>query len=125
MYPADLKYTRDHEWVRVDPESGEATIGITHFAQDQLGDVVFVDLPEVGRTLAAGETFGTIESVKTVSDLFCPVAGEVVAVNADLATHPEKINQAPHDTWMIRVRPASGNPAVDLLDAAAYEAILQ
>ena len=85
MYPTDLKYTRDHEWVRIDPSSGEASIGITHFAQDQLGDVVFVDLPEVGRTLTAGETFGSIESVKTVSDLFCPVAGEVVAVNTELS----------------------------------------
>lgn len=124
MYPADLKYTREHEWVRVDDASGEALVGITHFAQEQLGDVVFVELPEVGRTLTTGETFGSIESVKTVSDLYSPVSGEVVAINEELDKHPERVNQAPHDTWMIRVRVAGDLPA-DLLDASAYEALIK
>ena len=100
MYPTELKYTKDHEWVRV--SGGEAAVGITDFAQRQLGDVVFVELPEVGRKLKQGEVFGNIESVKAVSELFSPVSGEVVAVNGDLATHPEAVNGQPHETWMIR-----------------------
>lgn len=122
MYPSELKYTTEHEWVRFEA-NGEATIGITDFAQGQLGDVVFVQLPDVGRVLTPGESFGEIESVKTVSDLYAPVAGEVVAVNTELATHPEYVNQKPHDTWMIRVR-ATGE-AGGLLDAAAYEALIK
>jgi glycine cleavage system H protein len=121
MYPTELKYTRDHEWLRV--EDGEALVGITDFAQQQLGDVVFVELPDVGRVLAQGEVFGTIESVKAVSELFAPVGGEVLAVNADLATHPERVNQAPHDAWMIRIRPAAEAEIAALLDAAAYAAL--
>jgi glycine cleavage system H protein len=121
MYPTELKYTRDHEWLRV--EDGEALVGITDFAQQQLGDVVFVELPDVGRVLAQGEVFGTIESVKAVSELFAPVGGEVLAVNADLATHPERVNQAPHDAWMIRIRPAAETEVAALLDAAAYAAL--
>jgi glycine cleavage system H protein len=121
MYPTELKYTRDHEWLRV--EDGEALVGITDFAQQQLGDVVFVELPDVGRVLAQGEVFGTIESVKAVSELFAPVGGEVLAVNADLATHPERVNQAPHDAWMIRIRPAAEAEVAALLDAAAYAAL--
>lgn len=121
MYPTDLKYTAEHEWVRFESD-GNASVGITDFAQAQLGDVVFVELPEVGRRLARGETFGTIESVKAVSELFSPIAGEVVAVNASLAVHPEQVNQQPHATWMIRVRTEETGDA--LLDAAAYTALV-
>lgn len=123
MYPADLKYTKDHEWVRFDGD--EATVGITDFAQKQLGDVVFVDLPEVGRTLGQGDVFGTIESVKAVSELFSPVAGEVVAVNPDLGVHPEKVNSQPHDTWMIRLRPSAAAESGSLLDASAYSELVK
>ena len=118
MYPSDLKYTKDHEWVRLD--GGEASVGITDFAQRQLGDVVFVELPMVGRQLKKGEVFGTIESVKAVSELFAPVSGEVTAVNADLGTHPEAVNGKPHETWMIRVRPSDPAESGSLLDASAY-----
>ena len=122
MYPTDLKYTREHEWLR--EENGEALIGITDFAQAQLGDVVFVELPTVGRTLAQGEAFGNIESVKAVSELFAPIAGEVVAVNDRLANHPELVNKEPHATWMIRLRPTSDS--IDgLLDADAYEELIK
>ena len=122
MYPDTLKYTKDHEWVQVAGDS--ATVGITHFAQSQLGDVVFVELPEVGRVVKQGDVFGTIESVKAVSELFAPISGEVVAVNGDLATHPERINSAPHETWMIRVRPSNPADADALLDAGAYAALV-
>ena len=118
MYPTDLKYTKDHEWIRL--QDGEAAVGITDFAQRQLGDIVYVELPEVGRKVAQGEAFGTIESVKAVSELFSPVAGEVVAVNPDLASHPEAVNAKPHETWMIRLRPDAPAEAEALLDAAAY-----
>ena len=118
MYPDDRKYTRDHEWVRV--ADGEAAVGITDFAQRQLGDVVFVELPEVGRVVKQGEVFGTIESVKAVSELFAPLSGEVVAVNADLGSHPERVNAAAHDAWMIRLRPSAEGDASALLDAEAY-----
>jgi glycine cleavage system H protein len=120
MYPADLKYTKDHEWVRVDGDTG--TIGITNFAQQQLGDVVYVELPEVGASLTAGQTFGTIESVKAVSELYAPVSGEVVEVNAGLKDKPEDVNAKPHDTWMIKVRLANAAETGSLLDAAAYQA---
>jgi glycine cleavage system H protein len=123
MYPSDLKYTKDHEWVRF--SNGEAAIGITDFAQKQLGDVVFVELPELGRTLKQGEVFGNIESVKAVSELFSPVSGEVTAVNADLGTHPEAVNGQPHETWMIRIRPSTPTEADGLLDAAAYQALIK
>ncbi|MFI5176974.1 MAG: glycine cleavage system protein GcvH [Vicinamibacterales bacterium] len=121
MYPADLKYTRDHEWVRL--QGSEATVGITDFAQRQLGDIVFVELPEVGRKVKQGEVFGTIESVKAVSELFSPVSGEVLAVNADLTVHPETVNATPHDAWMIRLRPSAPAEAGALLDAQAYTEI--
>lgn len=119
MYPADLKYTKDHEWIRTTAET--ADVGITDFAQQQLGDVVFVELPQVGRVLAQGEAFGTIESVKAVSELFSPVAGEVVAVNDALTSAPEQINNEPHAAWIIRVRPANAADLDALLDAVAYE----
>ena len=120
MYPADLKYTKDHEWVRVEGDTG--SVGITNFAQLQLGDVVYVDLPEVGTQLTAGQAFGTIESVKAVSELYAPVAGEVVAVNTALKDKPEDVNAKPHDTWMIKVRLANAAETSGLMDAAAYQA---
>lgn len=118
MYPSTFKYTKDHEWV--DLQGPEATVGITDFAQQQLGDVVFVELPEVGRQIKAGDVFGTIESVKAVSELFAPISGEVIAVNTDLGVHPELINARPHETWMIRVKPGANSGADALLDASAY-----
>jgi glycine cleavage system H protein len=121
MYPAELKYTKDHEWVRL--EGGEAAVGITDFAQRQLGDIVFVELPEVGRQVQQGEVFGNIESVKAVSELFSPVSGEVLAVNGDLSNHPEAVNAKPHETWMIRLRPTAPAQVDGLLDAAAYGAL--
>lgn len=121
MYPADLKYTRDHEWVRL--QDGEAAVGITDFAQKQLGDIVYVELPEVGRQVKQGEVFGTIESVKAVSELFSPVSGQVLAVNEDLAAHPESVNAKPHEAWMIRLRPSTPTEANALLDAQAYAEI--
>lgn len=119
MYPADLKYTKDHEWIRFD--GAEATVGITDYAQRQLGDVVFVELPEVGRTLTQGEPFGTIESVKAVSELFSPISGEVVAANDSLGPHPEAVNGNPHETWMVRIRPSDPSQVGSLMDAAAYD----
>lgn len=119
MYPADLKYTKDHEWIRVDGDT--ADVGITDYAQQQLGDVVFVELPQVGRVLTQGEVFGTIESVKAVSELFSPVAGEVVAVNDALTSAPEQVNGDPHGAWIIKVRPSQASDLDALLDAAAYE----
>jgi glycine cleavage system H protein len=123
MYPTELKYTKDHEWVRLSGD--EAAVGITDFAQKQLGDVVFVELPEVGRVLTQGEVFGTIESVKAVSELFSPIAGEVVAVNSDLGAHPEAVNKQPHDAWMIKVRATNSGDVAALLDAPQYEALTQ
>ena len=123
MYPTDLKYTKDHEWVRTD--GAEAAVGITDFAQRQLGDVVFVDLPDVGRQVRQGDVFGTIESVKAVSELFSPLSGEVTAVNPDLASHPESVNAAPHETWMIRLRPSAAGEAESLLDSAAYSELVK
>lgn len=120
MNPDDLRYASSHEWVR----KGEpATIGITQFAQDQLGDVVFVELPEVGATLTAGQTFGTVESVKTVSDLYAPVSGTVAEVNSALVDKPELINSSPYeDGWLIKVTLADAAELDRLLDRAAYEA---
>ena len=123
MYPKDLKYTKDHEWIRVD--GGEALVGITDFAQNQLGDVVFIDLPEVGKRVSQGDVFGTIESVKAASELFAPMSGEVVAVNADLATHPEQVNQKPHEAWMIRLKTSDAAEADALLDSTAYTTLTQ
>lgn len=119
MYPTDLKYTKDHEWVRI--TGPEAVVGITDFAQQQLGDVVFVDLPAVGRTLAQGDVFGTIESVKAVSELFSPVSGEVVAVNTDLPNAPEVVNSDPHGTWMVKIALANPDEASALLTSVQYE----
>jgi glycine cleavage system H protein len=118
MYPSDLKYTKDHEWVRI--EGSQAHVGITDYAQKALGDVVYLELPEVGRTFKKGEVFGTIESVKAVSELYCPVGGEVVEVNSKLAEKPEVINTDPHGSWMMAMKVANAADANDLLDAAAY-----
>jgi glycine cleavage system H protein len=122
-YPADLKYTKDHEWIRVDGSTAE--IGITDYAQQQLGDVVYVDLPEAGRTITAGESFGSIESVKAVSELFAPMSGEVTEVNPALKDHPERVNTDPHSTWMVKVRLADPAAAASLLDSAQYEGLLK
>jgi glycine cleavage system H protein len=118
-YPADLKYTKDHEWIRITGDTAE--IGITDYAQQQLGDVVYLDLPEVGKAITQGESFGSIESVKAVSELFAPMSGEVVAVNDHLRNHPEAVNGQPHESWMIRVKLAGGADGVALMDAAEYE----
>ena len=123
MYPQDLRYTRDHEWVRV--EGGQGTVGITDYAQKQLGDVVFVELPEVGRTLDREECFGTVESVKAVSELLCPAAGEVLEVNVGLAETPEFLNSDPYGAgWILKLTLADPGLA-DLMDAAAYAAFVE
>jgi glycine cleavage system H protein len=121
-YPADRKYTKDHEWIRMNGETGE--IGITDYAQQQLGDVVYVELPDIGRKISAGESFGSIESVKAVSELFAPMSGEVVAVNDALKNHPEVVNSDPHGTWMIKVKLASPTDSGELLDASQYQSQL-
>jgi len=118
--PTDLRYTRDHEWVRVDGD--EATVGITQYAADQLGDIVFVELPDTGRELEGAKPFGVVESVKAVSDLFAPVSGEVVATNDALAGGPELVNSDPYGGgWMVRLRVADPTELDDLLDADAYD----
>ena len=120
MVPSDLRYTKDHEWVRVEGET--ATIGVTDFAAKQLGDVVFVDLPVVGRAVDQFATFGVVESVKAVSDLYAPVSGEVVDVNGNLASKPELVNSDPFgEGWMIRVEIGDATQLGELLDAAAYD----
>ena len=121
-YPADLKYTKDHEWVRVTGDTAE--VGITEYAQQQLGDVVYVELPDVGRRLQAGEVFGSIESVKAASDLFSPLGGEVIEANPALKDHPESVNSEPHQTWMIRLKLSDPSAAAALLDNSQYEASL-
>jgi glycine cleavage system H protein len=118
MYPSDLKYTREHEWIRLD--GSRARVGITDYAQKQLGDVVYLELPEVGRTLRKGEVFGTIESVKAVSELFSPVSGEVTQVNSSLAEKPESVNSDPHGSWMIEMTVSDASEQGDLLDAGQY-----
>jgi glycine cleavage system H protein len=124
MVPADLRYTKDHEWVRVAGDT--ATVGITAFAAEQLGDIVFVELPDVGRTLDQFATFGVVESVKAVSDLFAPVGGEVMEANGALAGKPELVNEDPYDAgWMIKVRLADAGQVDGLLDAAAYDDIVK
>ena len=117
--PDDLRYTQDHEWLRVDGEEG--VVGVTAYAADQLGDVVFVELPEVGTALSGRQSFGVVESVKAVSDLYAPVAGEVLAVNEELAAHPELVNSDPYGQgWMLRVRVADDADVDGLKDATAY-----
>jgi glycine cleavage system H protein len=122
-YPANLKYTKDHEWIRVEGDIG--TVGITDYAQHELGDVVFVELPKVGAKLNAGQSFGTVESVKAVSEIFSPVSGEVSEINSSLASAPEKINQEPHGAaWLIKLKLADKRQLQSLMDAPAYEAYI-
>ena len=118
-YPADYKYTKEHEWLKVEGNTG--TIGITDHAQESLGDIVFVELPKVGTEIAAGKTFGTVESVKAVSDLFAPVSGTVTAVNEALNASPEQVNKDAHGAWMIKVTLKDPSEASQLLNAADYE----
>lgn len=118
-YPADLKYTKEHEWIKPDGET--AAIGITNYAQESLGDIVYVDLPKVGAEITVGKPFGSVESVKAVSDLYAPASGTVTEVNADLATSPEKINQNAHQAWMLKIRLANPGELGSLLSASDYE----
>jgi len=121
-YPDDLRYTSDHEWVR-DAEGGAIRIGITAFAQDSLGDVVYVSLPAVGTTVSSGEACGEVESTKSVSDIYAPVSGEVTAVNVSLDSAPELVNSAPYtDGWMYELQPSDDGALAGLMDAAAYRA---
>ncbi len=121
-YPTQYRYTKEHEWIEADGATG--SIGITDYAQGSLGDIVYVDAPKVGDTVKAGTAFGSVESVKAVSDLFSPVTGEVTAVNEELKTAPDKINENPHGTWIIKVELANPGELDGLLDAAAYEAFI-
>jgi glycine cleavage system H protein len=123
MVPTDLHYTKDHEWVRVDGDV--ATVGVTAYAADQLGDIVFVELPDVGRALNQFATFGVVESVKAVSDLFAPIGGEVVETNPALTGQPELVNTEPYEGgWMVRLRLADAAQLDELLDATAYDALI-
>jgi len=121
-YPANYRYTREHEWISIEGNIG--SIGITDYAQNSLGDIVYVDAPKVGDTVTANATFGSVESVKAVSDLYAPVSGTVTAVNEELKTEPDKINQDAHGTWIIKVELSDPGQMADLLDAAAYEAFI-
>lgn len=118
-YPTDFKYTKEHEWIKADGKT--ATIGITAYAQESLGDIVFVELPKVGAEISAGKTFGTVESVKAVSDLYAPASGTVTEVNSSLATAPEKINQDAHGAWMIKIALKDASELNGLLSAQDYE----
>jgi glycine cleavage system H protein len=124
MYPEDYLYSKDHEWILIQDKVG--TIGITDYAQHELGDVVYVDLPEVGDKFEAGDPFGSVESVKAVSEVFCPVSGEITEVNSKLEESPELINSSPHESaWMIRIRIKNADEAKELLSAEEYEEYLQ
>jgi len=122
--PADLKYSSTHQWVRVEPD-GTATIGITFHAQEQLGDVVFVQNPDIGRKLAQGEGCGVIESVKAAADVYAPLSGEVVATNPDLETAPQSLNETPYSAWLFRMKLDDAGELDGLLDAAAYEKVAE
>ncbi len=123
-YPEDLKYHPEHDWARIEGE--EATFGVTWYAQDTLGEVVFFDLPEVGRTVTRNQSYAEVESVKAVSDVFAPLSGEIIAVNEALADSPDKINEDPYgDGWMVRVRLSDSSELDELLDVAAYRELLQ
>jgi glycine cleavage system H protein len=124
MYPAEYLYSKDHEWILVQGDIG--TIGITEYAQHELGDVVYVDLPEVGDSFESGDPFGSVESVKAVSEIFSPVSGEIIEVNASLEDRPELINQSPHqDAWMIKIRISNLDELKELLGGEEYEEYLQ
>ena len=118
-YPTDRKYTKEHEWIQ--PNGNSAAIGITNYAQESLGDIVFVELPKVGAELAAGKTFGSVESVKAVSDLFSPASGTVTEVNGDLATAPEKVNQDAHGSWLVKISLKNPKELDSLLSSADYD----
>jgi glycine cleavage system H protein len=118
-YPTDFKYTREHEWIKADANS--ATVGITNYAQESLGDIVFVEMPKVGAELTAGKAFGTVESVKAVSDLYAPASGTVTEVNGELATAPEKINKDAHNAWILKMKLKTPSELNSLLSAADYE----
>lgn len=123
--PSDLSYTQDHEWLRFEAD-GTAAVGITEYAQDSLGDITYVELPEAGQVYSAGDTFGVVESVKAASDLFMPVDGEVVAVNGDLDQAPEKVNQSAfEDGWLIRIKPTNADQVAGLLSAEAYAKLIE
>ena len=123
MYPSDYRYTQEHEWIKVSGDTG--TIGITDYAQHELGDVVFAELPAVGTKIQAGKSFGTVESVKAVSEIYAPVSGEVIEVNTALATAPELVNSDPHGAaWLIKVKLANPAEVSKLMDAAAYQAFV-
>jgi len=123
MVPKDCRYTKEHEWVKLDGALG--TVGITDYAQHELGDVVFVELPKIGAKIAAGQSFGTVESVKAVSEIYAPVSGEVAEINTALGNEPEKINQDPHGAaWLIKLKLANPAEANALMDAAAYESYI-
>ena len=122
--PADLKYTPSHEWVRVEGD-GTLTVGITHHAQDLLGDMVFVENPVTGRTLAKGEECAVVESVKAASDVYAPVAGEVIAANGDVEASPESVNKDAYAAWMFKMKPANPADVSELLDAAAYQKLVE
>ena len=122
--PADLKYTPSHEWVRVETD-GTLTVGITHHAQDLLGDMVFIENPVPGRTLAKGEECAVVESVKAASDVYAPVAGEVVAANGDVEASPESVNKDAYSAWMFKMKPANPDDVAGLLDAAAYQKLVE
>jgi glycine cleavage system H protein len=122
-YPPALKYTKDHEWIDLAGDSGK--VGITDYAQQQLGDVVYVELPEVGTKLKQGQSFGTIESVKAVSELYSPVSGEVTAINSELKDKPETVNKEPHSSWMIVIKLANTSETGALLDAAQYQDLVK
>jgi glycine cleavage system H protein len=119
VYPTDRKYTKEHEWIQANGSTG--VVGITDYAQESLGDIVFVELPKVGTELAAGKTFGTVESVKAVSDLYAPASGTVTEVNADLTTAPEKVNKDPHGSWMVKITLKNAKELDALMPAADYE----
>ena len=118
-YPADFRYTKEHEWIKAD--GATATIGITSYAQESLGDIVLVDLPKVGSDITVGKTFGSVESVKAVSDLYAPASGTVTEVNGELATAPEKINKDAHNSWMLRIKLKNPDELKSLLSPADYE----
>ena len=123
-YPEDVRYTAEHEWARL--ENGLVTVGITSYATDQLGDIVFVELPEVGRKLEAMKPFGVVEAVKTVSDLYAPIPGEVAEVNASLGENPALVNEQPYgDGWMIRIKPSAADPLAGLMSKDDYERLLE
>jgi glycine cleavage system H protein len=123
MYPSEYRYTKEHEWVHL--EGATATIGITDYAQHELGDVVYVDLPKVGSALTAGKSLGTVESVKAVSEIYAPISGEVSETNATLSASPELINSDPHGKgWLVKVKAAAGADAKGLMDAVAYQAFI-